>query len=58
VQHYCTLRRYLKTYRDDSFDALRPAPRADAGAPHAFPPEFLEKAIALRQEQPAWATKI
>jgi putative transposase len=52
-----TLRRYLKAYRDRGFDSLRPAARADAGTPRAFPPEVLEKAIALRQEQPARTTQ-
>jgi putative transposase len=52
-----TLRRYLKTYQAKGFDALRPALRADAGTPRAFPPELLEKAIALREEQPARTTQ-
>jgi putative transposase len=52
-----TLRRYLKTYRAHGFEALRPSPRADAGTPRAFPPEILEKAIALREEQPARTTQ-
>lgn len=52
-----TLRRYLKTYREKGFDALRPGPRTDAGAPRAFPPEVLEKAIALREEQPSRTTQ-
>jgi len=52
-----TLRRYLQTYRDHGFDALRPSPRADMGTPRAFPPEVLAKAIALRQEQPARTTQ-
>jgi putative transposase len=52
-----TLRRYLKAYRADGFDALRPTPRADAGTPRAFPPEILEKAIALRETQPARTTQ-
>lgn len=52
-----TLRRYLHTYRDHGFDALRPSPRADAGTPRAFPPQVLERAIALRQEQPARTTQ-
>jgi len=52
-----TLRRYLQTYRDHGFDALRPSPRADTGTPRAFPPEVLAKAIALRQEQPARTTQ-
>ena len=52
-----TLRRYLKTYREQGFDALRPGSRADAGAPRAFPPEVLDQAIALREEQPARTTQ-
>jgi len=52
-----TLRRYLKTYREQGFEALRPGPRADAGAPRAFPPEVLDQAIALREEQPARTTQ-
>jgi len=52
-----TLRRYLKTYREQGFDALRPAPRADTGLPRAFPPEVLDQAIALREAQPARTTQ-
>ena len=54
-----TLRRSLrvKTYREKGFDALRPAPRADTGSPRAFPPEVLDKAMALREEQPARTTQ-
>jgi len=52
-----TLRRYLKTYREKGFDALRPGPRTDAGAARAFPPEVLDKAIALREEQPSRTTQ-
>jgi putative transposase len=52
-----TLRRYLKAYREKGFDALRPAPRADTGTPRAFPLEVLDKAIALREEQPARTTQ-
>jgi putative transposase len=52
-----TLRRYLKAYHDHGFDALRPARRADAGTPRAFSLEVLEKAIALREAQPARTTQ-
>jgi transposase InsO family protein len=52
-----TLRRYLKTYQEKGFDALRPTPRNDTGQPRAFPPEVLDKAIALREEQPARTTQ-
>ena len=52
-----SLRRYLKVYREKGFDALRPSSRADSGAPRAFPPEILDKAIALREEQPARTTQ-
>jgi transposase len=52
-----TLRRYLQAYREGGFDALRPKPRADKGAPRAFPQEVLDRAIALREEQPARTTQ-
>jgi putative transposase len=52
-----TLRRYLKTYHEKGFEALRPEPRTDAGTPRAFPPEVLAKAIALREEQPSRTTQ-
>jgi putative transposase len=51
-----TLRRYLHTYQQGGFEALRPKERADKGVPRALPPEVLERAVALRQEQPARTT--
>jgi len=51
-----TLRRYLKQYQQGGFDALRPQERCDKGVPRALAAEVLEKAIALRQEQPARTT--
>jgi transposase InsO family protein len=47
-----TLRRYLKQYREGGFEALLPQERVDKGVPRALTPEVLEKAVALRQEQP------
>jgi transposase InsO family protein len=51
-----TLRRYLRAYQQGGFEALRPKERADKGVPRALPPEVVEKAIALRQQQPARTT--
>lgn len=51
-----TLRRYLKQYNQGGFDALRPQERCDRRQPRAFAPEILEKAVALRTEQPARTT--
>jgi transposase InsO family protein len=51
-----TLRRYLKAYQQEGFEALRPGVRSDKRQPRAFPPQVLEKAIALREEQPARTT--
>ena len=51
-----TLKRYLKAYRQSGFDALRPQPRADRRRPRSFPPQALEKAVALREEQPERTT--
>jgi len=47
-----TLRRYLKLYQQSGFDALRPNTRSDRRTPRSFPAEVLQKAIALREEQP------
>jgi putative transposase len=52
-----SLRRYLHAYREGGFEALRPRPRADKGTPRAFPQEVLDKAIVLREEQPARTTQ-
>jgi transposase InsO family protein len=51
-----TLRRYLQLYQQQGFESLRPQERTDKHAPRAFPAEVLEKAIALREEQPARTT--
>lgn len=51
-----TLRRYLKLYQQGGFDALRPKGRSDKGRPRAFPAQVIQKAIALREEQPARTT--
>ena len=51
-----TLRRYLKLYQAQGFEALRPQERADKRIPRVFPPEVVKKAIALREEQPARTT--
>jgi transposase InsO family protein len=51
-----TLRRYLQHYQQQGFEALRPQERTDKHTPRAFSPEVMEKAIALREEQPARTT--
>ena len=51
-----TLRRYLKQYNQGGFEALRPHERQDKRKPRVFAPEVLEKAVALREEQPARTT--
>jgi transposase InsO family protein len=51
-----TLRRYLRQYQAGGFEALYPKERSDKGIPRALPSAVLEKAIALRQEQPARTT--
>lgn len=51
-----TLRRYLKQYNQGGFEALRPHERKDKCAPRVFALEVLEKAVALREEQPARTT--
>jgi putative transposase len=51
-----SLRRYLKHYQQGGFDSLRPQERADKGVPRTLDAEVLQKAIALRQEQPGRTT--
>jgi putative transposase len=48
-----TLERYLSGYRKGGLDALMPEVRNDRSRPRALPPAIIERAIALRREQPA-----
>jgi putative transposase len=47
-----TLERYLANYRKDGLDALFPENRADRSRPRVLPQSVIERAIALRKEQP------
>lgn len=47
-----TLERYIKAYREGGWDALKPSPRADKLRSKAIEPGVLEKAIALKKENP------
>jgi putative transposase len=47
-----TLRRWEKAYQRGGFDALKPRPRADRGAPRAISTETLDRAEALKRELP------
>jgi transposase InsO family protein len=47
-----TLRRWESRYRTGGFDALKPQPRADRGQPRAVSAETLDRAEALKREQP------
>ena len=51
-----TLRRYLKLYQKRGFEALRPPERSDRRKPRVFSPQVLEKAIAIREQQPSRTT--
>ncbi len=48
-----TVWRYLALFRKGGFDALKPQQRDDAGKPRRVPEEIIQRAIALREEQPA-----
>lgn len=48
-----TLERYLSLYRRGGFEALYPAGRSDHSRPRALPQAIIDRAIALRKEQPA-----
>lgn len=47
-----TLYRWERTYRAGGFEALKPQPRADRDQPRAISPETLDRAEALKREQP------
>ena len=53
-----TLRRYLKSYQEGGFDALRPTRRSDHGKSRAFPEAVLQRAIELREEHPGRTTSM
>jgi len=47
-----TLRRWERRYREGGFEALKPKPRADRGQTRAISPQTLDRAEALKREQP------
>jgi len=47
-----TLRRWESRYRQGGFEALKPLPRADRGQSRAVSAETLDRAEALKREQP------
>jgi transposase InsO family protein len=47
-----TLRRKLKTYREEGFEALARKRRSDRGKPRAHSHELREKAVELKRDQP------
>ena len=51
-----SLRRYYRAYRAHGFEALLPKGRRDAGLPQAFDPAVVQRAIALREQQPERTT--
>jgi transposase InsO family protein len=47
-----TLARWERLYRQDGFEGLKPKPRSDRGQSRAISEETLDRAEALRREQP------
>jgi transposase InsO family protein len=47
-----TLARWERAYRAGGFEALKPQPRSDRDQPRAVSPETLDRAEALKREQP------
>jgi transposase InsO family protein len=47
-----TLARWERHYRKDGFEGLKPNARRDRGTPRAISPETLDRAEALKREQP------
>ena len=47
-----TLARWERQYKQDGFDGLKPKPRDDRGQPRTISPETLDRAEALKRQQP------
>jgi len=47
-----TLRRWERRYNQEGFDGLKPKPRSDRGQPRTISPETLDRAEALKRQQP------
>jgi transposase InsO family protein len=47
-----TLARWERRYRHNGFEGLKPTPRGDQGQPRAISPQTLDRAEALKREQP------
>jgi putative transposase len=47
-----TLRRWERRYNQQGFDGLKPKPRSDRGQPRTISPETLDRAEALKRQQP------
>jgi len=55
--HEASIRRYLRIYRQQGFDGLKPKNRADKGSSHKISSETLEKAFLLKREEPRRSAK-
>jgi transposase InsO family protein len=49
-----TMRDWLRAYRRDGFDALRPGPRADRGQNRTLAPEVVDLLVTLKEEHRDW----
>jgi len=47
-----TLSRWERRYREQGFEGLKPQPRRDQGQPRTISPQTLDRAEALKREQP------
>jgi len=47
-----TIRKWLRAYKANGFEGLKPKTRSDAGKPRAISAEAWEKAVALKKEAP------
>ena len=52
-----TLARWERLYRLKGFDGLKPQPRSDQKRPRSISPETLDRAEALKREQPHRSTR-
>ena len=47
-----TLARWERQYKQDGFEGLKPKPRDDRGQPRSISPETIDRAEALKRQQP------
>jgi transposase InsO family protein len=53
-----TLKRKLKTYRNDGFEGLARKPRKDRGKPRVHDQELIDRAVEIKRDQPSRSDRV